>query len=221
MDQKAAGMNGFILKMIAVVTMLIDHIGAVLYPGDMIWRYIGRIAFPIFVFLLTEGFAHTKDAKKYGMRLFVFALISEIPFDLAIHGTVLEFSGQNVFFTLWIGLLMLMILEHFRGKIPLQVLTAVLCMLAAYLLRTDYDYKGILLILVFWLFRGQPVRRLIGFAAVVLLLFEPIEYFALLAYIPILLYNGKRGLPLKYLFYIFYPAHLSCLYFLLVSGRIF
>lgn len=220
MRQKALCINGFTLKLIAIATMLIDHIGAVIFPGEMALRYIGRIAFPIFTFLLAEGFVHTKNEKKYLLRLIIFALISEIPFDLAFYGKPVEPSHQNVFFTLFIGLLMLSLLRYFEGKPLLRIVMVIVCALAAFAMHTDYDYKGILLILVFFVFRGQPIRRVIGFAAIVLLLFEPIEYFALIAYAPILLYSGERGPSLKYLFYIFYPAHLLCLYLLTAVGWI-
>ena len=97
------GINSFQLKWIAVITMIIDHTGAVLFPDDMVFRYIGRIAFPIFCFLLVEGFFHTRDVRKYMLRLGLFALISEIPYDLAFRDTVLEFEHQNVFFALLLG----------------------------------------------------------------------------------------------------------------------
>ena len=103
------GLSGSTLKIIEMVTMLIDHIGAAvlarmiiagnadLYDAYRTLRMIGRIAFPIFCFLLIEGFQHTKNAKKYAERLFLFAAISEIPFDLAFSAKVLEFQYQNVF----------------------------------------------------------------------------------------------------------------------------
>ena len=84
------GLNSFQLKCIAVITMIIDHTGAVLFPGELMFRYIGRISFPIFCFLLTEGFFHTKDVRKYMLRLGIFAVVSEIPYDLAFRGTVLD-----------------------------------------------------------------------------------------------------------------------------------
>ncbi len=101
------GINSFQLKWIAVITMIIDHTGAVLFPDNMVFRYIGRIAFPIFCFLLVEGFFHTRDVRKYMLRLGLFALISEIPYDLAFRDTVLEFEHQNVFFALLLGVVMI------------------------------------------------------------------------------------------------------------------
>ena len=106
-----AGITSYQLKWIAIVTMVIDHMGAILYPTEMAFRYIGRISFPIFCFLLIEGFFHTRNIFKYMARLGAFALISEIPYDLAFKGKVLEFTHQNVFFTLFLGVLMMYVLE--------------------------------------------------------------------------------------------------------------
>ena len=106
---KKVGWNSFWLKMIAITTMLIDHVGAVLLPQYPILRIIGRIAFPIFCFLLVEGFMHTHDVIRYMTRIGLFALISEIPFDLLFYGRILDGTHQNVFFTLFIGLVMLTI----------------------------------------------------------------------------------------------------------------
>lgn len=116
------GLSGSALKIIAIVTMLIDHIAATviirilkfggyndgLYQLYRVMRNIGRIAFPIFCFLLVEGFMHTRDREKYALRLGCFAAVSEIPFDLAFNGKVLEVGYQNVFFTLLLGLLTMM-----------------------------------------------------------------------------------------------------------------
>ena len=100
------GLNTFTLKIIAIVSMLVDHIGLVFFPEVMMFRIIGRISFPIFAYVLAEGIYYTKDITKYMLRLGIFALLSEIPYDLAVMGSVLEFSHQNVFFTLFFGVLM-------------------------------------------------------------------------------------------------------------------
>ena len=131
---KGKGIPGSTLKIVAMVAMLIDHIGGVVisrmlmstglnaldstntdavmewvsvnsdvYGAYVLCRMIGRIAFPIFCFLLVEGFIHTSDVKKYAIRLGAFALLSEVPFDLAFQSKILEFAYQNVFFTLFIG----------------------------------------------------------------------------------------------------------------------
>ena len=100
------GLNTFTLKIIAIVSMLVDHIGLVFFPEVMMFRIIGRISFPIFAYVLAEGIYYTKDITKYMLRLGIFALLSEIPYDLAVMGSVLEFSHQNVFFTLFFAVLM-------------------------------------------------------------------------------------------------------------------
>ena len=100
-------MSGHSLKLIAIVTMLIDHIGLVLFPEVMILRCIGRLSFPIFAFLIVEGFEHTSDFKKYMVRILLFGLMSEIPYNLMISGKFIDFTHQNVFFTFAIGLMML------------------------------------------------------------------------------------------------------------------
>ncbi|MFA7532979.1 MAG: TraX family protein, partial [Tissierellaceae bacterium] len=92
-------MNVFILKLIALTSMIIDHYGAIFHGDVILYRIIGRLAFPIYAFLLVEGYFHTRNVKKYGLRLFIFALISEIPFDYAFYGG-LSFVHQNIFFTL-------------------------------------------------------------------------------------------------------------------------
>jgi hypothetical protein len=216
-------MNSFTLKLIAIIAMLIDHIAAIFVSNDtilwLVMRSIGRLAFPIFVFLIVEGFHHTKDVKKYLIRLGTFALISEIPFDLAFFGKVLEFSHQNVFFTLFLGLsaitLMSMVEKKFQKQIFVSnlleaVITIVFCALAI-LLKTDYHYAGILLIVAFYLFRGSKAIITLALLIVTITILGNINYLATLAIIPIAFYNGKKGKNIKYVFYIFYPAHLLIL----------
>ena len=111
-EERRWGLNGFTLKWIAMLTMLIDHTGMVLFPQYRIFRIVGRLAFPIYCFLLVEGAVHTSNWKKYVSRLILFALISEIPFDLARSGQIVAADAQNVFFTLSFGLLAVIILKE-------------------------------------------------------------------------------------------------------------
>lgn len=122
-----AGITSYQLKWIAIVTMVIDHMGAILYPTEMVFRYIGRISFPIFCFLLVEGFCHTHDIFGYMARLGAFALMSEIPYDLAFNGEVLEFTHQNVFFTLLLGVILMYVLEK-GGEWPQKAVEVLLVM---------------------------------------------------------------------------------------------
>jgi hypothetical protein len=221
-------MSGFWLKIIAIVTMLIDHGTAILVPYDspfwIVGRGIGRLAFPIFCFLLVEGFLHTSNVKKYLLRLGIFAFISEIPFDLAFNHSYLDLSSQNVFFTLFIGLLVLILLrkidDKYKGKGSYTVLYMVLyaviiiggCILAL-VFGTDYYYAGVLMILCFYLLRSNKVLLTVALIIIYEFALGGIQILAVFAIIPILFYNGQRGRKMnKYLFYAFYPAHIFILY---------
>ncbi len=244
------GLSGSTLKIIAIITMLLDHIGASLVqpilastasaagvtdwsmpslaaacPGAAIpyyaLRYIGRISFPIFCFLLVEGFLHTKNLHKYCLRLAIFALVSEIPFDLAFHQTPFYQASQNVFFTLLIGLLVISFdrfcRERFANNLGAGFLLPLLGLIAGMYLAeafcTDYGYLGVLVIDILYILRDK--RALAGILSTVFLCFSaPIEVTAIV-FVPLIQrYNGKRGLPLKYVFYAFYPLHLLLLYIL-------
>ncbi len=229
------GITGNALKMVAIVTMLLDHTGVVLVAGGILgnnvipegspWpmayvvmRTIGRLAFPIFCFLLTEGFLHTRDVKKYGIRLLVFAFISEIPFDLAIFDQWFQPGYQNIYFTLFLGLCVLYFYDKASGNPVKQSLVALAGMAAASLIRSDYDAIGIGMILIFYVFRENKKLQTLfgGMLAVVSSL--SLSGAAVLAFIPIRMYNGKRGEKnLKHFFYWFYPVHLLLLYLLRLS----
>lgn len=227
-------LSGNGLKIIAIVTMLIDHIGAIVIENgilkirdvtdfnvffqskymtfwwgmDMILRMIGRIAFPIFCFLLVEGFLHTRNPKKYACRLLLFCFISEIPFDLALWGTWFYAGYQNVYFTLFIGLLALMGMKKYQDSTWKPAVVVLACSIGAFLLKTDYGAFGVLLIvLLYWLRDQVRMQTILGCISVAW------EVTAPLAFIPIRMYNGKRGKwNLKYLFYAFYPAHIFVLW---------
>lgn len=204
------GINSFQLKCVAIVTMLIDHVGAIFFPEYLIFRYIGRIAFPIFCFLLVEGFFHTRDIRKYMFRLGVFALISEIPYDLAFRGVALEFEKQNVFFTLFIGVALMYALEQ-CSEWPVKIVEVLLAMWFAVLLCTDYSFKGILLISIYYFFRKYKWLKL-GLGAVWCLLWGEIQRYSILASFLLAAYNGEKGYSFKYFFYVFYPLHLFVLF---------
>ena len=203
------GLSSAQLKYIAVLSMLIDHIAVVLLNPVSItyWisRFIGRLAFPIFVFLMVEGFRKTSNRLNYIKRIFIFAIISEVPFDLAFF-RLFDFSHQNVLFNLGIGALMLFIIEKYKKKPYVKYVALIVAAVVAWATRTDYGYIGILLAAVFYYIR-QPMQQIV--CGSIVLLSEPP---AILAFGPILLYNGKRGRRLKYFFYIFYPLHLLILY---------
>lgn len=219
MEKKGIPQEG--LKLIACVTMLIDHIGAVLVP-HMGLRIIGRLAFPIYCFLLAEGVAHTRNPKKYGIRLLIGALLSELPFDLLFFGR-LTLEHQSVMVTLLLGFLMAVWAKK-RGKI---LLPFAVCFFAAELLGTDYGGIGVALVGLFVVSDGKPHKfliRLIGVAVLMLLMGSvevtvgvvrvPIQMFAVLAMIPIYFYSGRKVTAnpwIQRVFYLFYPVHLTVL----------
>jgi hypothetical protein len=202
-------LSGSTLKIIAMICMFIDHIAIVLVNNNFFMRSIGRIAFPIFCFLLVQGFIYTSNVKKYALRLGGFALLSEIPFDLALSNKMFDFSSQNVYFTLLIGLLILVGIEHFKDDQTNRNLSILGGCLAAVILRVDYSLPGILLIVFLYQFRFQWIGRQIIIVIFNLVLRQPI---GILSAFILQLYNGERGYQLKYVFYAFYPLHLLILY---------
>ena len=211
-------LDGTVLKLIACLSMFIDHLGAVCFSGMMGFRIIGRLAFPIYCFLLVEGAVHTRNMKKYILRMGIFALISEVPFDLAFYHRLVYTGHQNVFFSLGLGLLAIWFLEHPIEQLDIpDVLYKLLVIIAAGLIaeffNTDYGFTGIAVICIFYYLRGQPQLKY-PIAAILLAAMGGVEVYAVLALIPILLYNGQRGRQTKdmqYGFYIFYPTHLLLL----------
>lgn len=248
MEEKKFGLTGSTLKWIAIVTMLIDHIGAsiltkqLLYMGEnpqdfggvtsqfieqynnlyyimRATRTIGRVAFPIFCFLLVEGFLRTKNLKKYLFRMALFALLSEIPFDLVFAATPVYWGYQNVMITLLIGMLAMYGCQIIEEKIPDKVGQFVACCacfaigaVVAELLKVDYGAKGILPIMVLYLLRHFKLYQMIGGA-----LSFVWELPAPLSFLFISCYNGKRGMKMKYFFYLFYPVHLLLLYLICLA----
>lgn len=232
-------LTSFHLHIIAMAFMLCDHLWATVVSGNDWLTCIGRIAFPIFAFMTAEGFFMTKDRKKYAKRLLIFALISEVPFNLMMSGSPFYPFHQNVLFTFLIGIGMMQLNEKAKDKkLILRVLigagTVILGALLGTVLFTDYYYAGVLTVLVFYFFRG---RKWYCFALQALCLwyinfemlgglnyvFEfsggeilvPQQGFAILALIPIWLYKGRQGLynkTVKAVYYWFYPAHMLLLW---------
>ena len=220
-------LSGSALKALALFAMLVDH-GAICFRPLLekvlftafhfrftpyfLLRGFGRIGFPIFCFLLTEGFRHTRSKQRYALNLLVFAFLSEIPYDLFNSGT-LQYPRQNVFFTLLLGFLGIWMLSRFR-EMPLRSALAVIALfVCAYYLKADYGWRGYLLILLLYALAEQPVLQL--FAGVALLSWPA---GVALAFPLLNLYNGKRGFVkgslAKYFFYGFYPVHLCILWLL-------
>ncbi len=204
------GLNTFALKWIAIISMLIDHIGAVLFPWCEWMRIVGRLAFPIFAYLLVEGFCYTKDVKKYLLRLGLFALISEIPFDLAFFGSVFAPAHQNVFFELFCGILMLYLMLKTPSKVN-QIIILIALLLISDWLFLDYGSWGLLMIFVFYRFREQKVLKL-ALMILINFLMGYTQIYAGIAAVPIAFHNRELGPKMKMFFYTFYPAHLIILF---------
>ena len=210
------------LKGIACTAMLVDHIGTLFFTSLEL-RMIGRIAFPIYCFLLVEGMHHTRDMKKYGVRLAVVAVLAEIPYDLAFSGRP-DMSTTSVMVTLLLGYGTILVIRKLTGIC--RFAAVIPFFLASEVLRSDYAGTGIAIIVLFELTRQMPHSRLIQLLGLTLLcwfgalvrigpLNVPIQMFAVLAMIPIALYNGRKmtgSKAVQWGFYLFYPAHLLLLW---------
>lgn len=218
--EKIRVLNRTTLKLIAVVSMLIDHMGAVLFD-DLYWmRAVGRLAMPIFCFFIAEGYYHTRDRKKYLLRMGLFALIAELPFDLAFNGTPFFWGHQNVMCTFFLAISAMWAFDEItlrnegkKGRI-LGALAAFGVAIAATLLQTDYGAFGVAMVFLFHILRenGLLVQNI---GALIYQFFARgagIQAFAMLSAIPLMMYNGKKGRPLKWFFYCFYPGHLLILW---------
>ena len=220
--------SGSALKLLAVISMLVDHVGMFVCRGNetflqvictigsreitpyFLMRVFGRLAFPIFAFLIVEGFIYTRNRFKYGRNLLLFALLSEIPWNL-IHNGNWHYPSQNVFFTLFLGYMGLYCLTYFKTNTIKQAVSLVALLGISFVLRADYSYRGFAFILMLYTLRNQLLlKSVIGCCML------PGAWMPGLAFIPICLYNGKRGFirgPIwKFCFYAFYPAHLMLLY---------
>lgn len=208
--------------------MLIDHIAFFFLPAEsLLWkvgRYIGRLAFPIFCFLIVEGFFRTKNLKKYFLRLGILAVVSEAAFDFAFSADFLNFRenfrNQSVIITLIIGLLAITLIDRAKMKylvpapMTYNVLASIVILLACatgFFFRSDYDVFGILLIICLYYFRPQKLFCAIAFV-VLCLLFDYVPQYEIVgvaAFIPIYFFNGEKGCDDRHLFYLFYPLHLA------------
>lgn len=171
-----------------------------------VFQLLGGLSIPVFAFLLVEGFLHTNDYKAYLIRMAVFALVSEIPFDLAMSGRLVDWSGQNMLFTLTIGLVMLYGLRLFAAGRGVKLLIVLAAVLWSALTRTQFGLCMILLVAVFYLLRDHKAKLWLSGAISLMYVTGPISNFVLARYDHQL---GKH--PPKYLFYLLYPAHLLIL----------
>ena len=228
------------LKILAMVLMAGDHAYMILPIQSRIPMYLGRLAFPIFAFQIAEGYARTKDFKRYFKRMLLFAVLSEVPFDLMAYGTVFYPFHQNVLWTFCIALLMLRMIDHAYRKEGVVRHAAAWLMFGAlglglgFVTFVDYYGWGVVTVLLFALCRGRKLgwlgeiaglffineRCLGGMQITVLGVQFSLQALALLALIPIWLYNGKQGhgsKAFRTFCYIFYPAHCLIIYLLAVT----
>lgn len=241
------GISGSTIKLIAMAIMLLDHIGGVilerilvsrginevtestaaaflaqnqlLYWVDFVMRnIIGRVAFPLFLFLLFEGFRHTSDRKRYAFNLAAFALISEIPYNLSISGQIFCWKSQSIGITLLLCLLLLYVVDYIDQRSESQMTIMIFQLLATaafsvvgYFMRGEYGASGILAIAVIYFFRKTRLMSMVT-GCLALSTLSTTEITSFLCLIPIHFYNGERGSSHKYIFYAFYPVHLLILY---------
>ena len=225
MDNKLkTGISQEGLKLLACITMLIDHIGAIFFPTVAVYRIIGRIAFPIYAFLLAEGVFHTRNPMKYGLRLLLVAVLTELPYDLLFRGEF-TWAKNSAMITLLLGFGAGIAIKHCRGWWKLLV-----CLPFIFLARyahSSYGMEGVLMIVLFLLCREVPCRRPVQIVLMVLLSLRmagfpgkiSLQIYGLLALIPITLYSGEkrsRSKAMQWAFTLFYPVHIIIL--LLIRG---
>ena len=236
-DNRSFGIDAVSLRLLAIAFMVLDHLWAAVVPGNLWMTCAGRLAFPIFAFQLCEGYRHTGDFRRYCLRLLLFALLSEIPFNLFYAGSVIFPFHQNVMFTLLLGLLAIRQADMLRReqgikRKSLRCLALLLIFAGGVVFFLDYGLMGVMTVLCFFVFRDYRLFQLAAMAVLNIFAFEgqtipvslfglacdfPIQGFALLALPLIWLYNGQKGpggKGLRLFWYIFYPLHMLALYFI-------
>lgn len=219
-------MSSFALHIWAMLLMLCDHLQLTLLPDLPILRCVGRLAFPLFAFMAVEGYLHTRSLKKYLLRLLMLAVISEVPFDLLVSGSVFDPMHQNVIWTIILGLCCIRAFENISADLKkmLSAVVIIASLAAAIIARVDYSSAGVLTLLAFYAFRGNTVRcrlmQLLSLAFINLALLGGIKFafpyqaLAVLSLPIIWLYDGSQGPHngfIKAANYLFYPAHMLIL----------
>ncbi len=229
-------LNSTHLKIIAMISMFIDHLGKTILYDQEWMSCVGRIAFPIFAFQIAEGYNHTRDFKKYLKRMFIYALISEIPYNV-MAGGLINPTGQNVMFTFCIALVVIRLIDNSWKKnkvlgIAVGIAATFVGYILGFLFMTDYMGYGVLTVVVLWILGKIKFSRILQFLAIIYINWEmiaglnlvwtingkevwvPVQAFAILAMIPIAMYNGKKGqggTRFQHAVYIFYPVHMLIL----------
>ena len=208
-------MTSFGIKLLAMISMIFDHFGLIFLQNNALFRIIGRLAFPIFAFQLAVGYSHARNKEKHIIRMLAFAVLSQLPFMFFVE-TALPGFGHflNIGFTFSIALLGMYVIENIKNFTYKSFLLPLILLLSC-ALPIDYGFTGVLLCISFYIFRNHKYLNLLSaFFIIVLKVFleqEVMKFAMIYALLPIFLYNGKKGLDnkfSKYLFYVFYPAHL-------------
>lgn len=205
-------MNSFQIKVLAVILMVIDHVGFFLLPQYTILRIIGRFSFPLFAFLIVNGYQYTRDVKKYFFRLFIFANIIQLP-------ALFMYMPVNIFYTLSFGLLSIIVYERVENYFYKYVALAGILGITS-IIRPDYGIYGVAVIFIIHIFKGKYIQIGISMlvASILYYGYNSIQHFAALTPFIMMLYNNQKGRNMKYFFYLFYPVHMVFLDWL--SGRI-
>lgn len=214
-------MTTFQIKLLAITSMIIGHIGLFFFGDPLLMYAAGRLAFPLFAWLVANGAIHTKNTESYLKRLLIFAFISQVPYILVNRFLNPNYWTLNILFTLFLGLLAITITKN--KSLPIKIFILVMFFMGGYLLQVDYGGLGILSIAAFYYFFSSKLKIIISqfiiFSFINLaLLFSVLSqlpkldtnllYFipyGILSLIPIFRYTGKQGKKMKYLFYVFYP----------------
>lgn len=220
-------MSSFVIKIIACVTMILDHIK---YSGpifeNFFTEYLGRLSFPLFAFLIAEGYSHTSDLKKYYKRLFIFGLISQIPF-MFFRMLVGEWKMLNIMFTLLLGLICITTYDKINKKY-ISIPIVIVIIFLGEILRVDYGWLGVMTVFIMYLLRNNKKFLPLVYGIIIFVYYYSIagsEYILLTRNVLLMLftwsstfiinmYNGEKGKSIKYFFYWFYPVHMLIVYLL-------
>ena len=226
-------MSLFWIKIIAILTMAVDHLGVFVFPENIYFRIIGRLSFPLFAWAIANGSIYSKDTKKYLLRLFVLAIISQIPYQLVFNSYGVTDPGLNILFTLSLGLLGIIFIKDTNNTI-IHIFIASILSFVAFVINANYGAFGVLCIIFFYRFFGSNIKTSLSYIFLLLTFFlilpfsvsknvgsvfemsymNFIQMFSTLSLFLICAYNKKIGYKLKYFFYLFYPLHLLFIYIL-------
>ncbi len=199
------------LKIIAILTMLIDHIGRVFFPDNLILMIIGRVSFPLFCWFITTGISYTKNIYNYATRVFVLAVISQIPYHLLFTN-----HNFNVCFTLFFGIIIIIICNSKLSIYVKSILVSIIFFIPDFL-HFDYGSYGIATIILMYFLKNKFELLLLSYTAISILAIQIYHYETLQLYaivsISLIIFIRNDKLRIKRIFnYSFYPIHLFILF---------